>query len=147
MIHLRPDQLAAFQARYDTGLLDRIVQHVTVEHADVVGGFPEPLVREMVANGLARARRYGLTWESSLTAFVALMFTVAPNFDEQPAIHRVLMNDRLPPDERFELLQRIRDRHWRDAQHRYDERAWFPELYDDDPEDRGPVVRIRRIQR
>lgn len=147
MIHLRPEQLAAFQARYDIGLLDRIVQHVTTEHAEVVDGFPEPLVREMVGNGLARARRYGLTWESSLTGFVALMFTVAPNFDEQPAIHRVLMNARLRPDERFELLQRIRDRHWRDAQHLYDERAWFPELYDDDLEDGAPVVRIRRIQR
>lgn len=147
MIQIRTEQIAAFQAQYDTGLLARVVHHIRAEHHDVVEGFPESLVREMVQNGLLRARRYGLTWESNLTAFVSLMFVIAPNFDEQPAIHRVLTRADLPPDERFGRMERVRDRHWRDAQHRYDERAWFPELYDNDPDDGAHPIRIRRVQR
>jgi hypothetical protein len=144
MIRLLPEQIAALEAQYERRMVDRIVQHIAVEHDDIVAGFPEPLLREMVENGIARARRHGLTWESNLTAFVALMFTVAPNFDEQPAIQRVMSNERLPADERFGLLARLRGRHWRDARSRYDERAWFPELYEDPPA--VPAFRIRIVR-
>lgn len=144
MIQLRPEQIAAFQRQAETGLLDRIVQHVRTEHAVIVNGFPDPTVREMVQNGIARARRYGLTWESSLTAFVGLMFAVAPNFDEQPAIHGVLTDGHFAADERIERLLRLRDRHWNDARSRYDERAWFPELYSQGGD--GPEPRRFRIK-
>lgn len=147
MIRIRPEQIATFQAQYSAELLDRVVHHIRTEHSDVVEGFPESLVRKMVQNGLIRARRYRLTGEADLTTFVSLMFMIAPNFDEQPAIHRVLTRADLPPDERFGRVGRVRDRHWRDAQHRYDERAWFPELYDNDPDGGTPSIRIRRVQR
>jgi len=33
----------------------------------------------MAANGISRARRYGISVESAIAAFVDLMFSVAPN--------------------------------------------------------------------
>ena len=149
MIQIRPEVLAAFQAQSEAALLDRVAEHVRAEHAHIVEGLPEPLVREMVANGLARARRHGLSAESSLTAFVALMFEIAPNFDEHPAARSVLTDARLLPDDRVEaLIPRLKERHWREARHRYDERAWFPELHDGGEDDDGGARRIRiRIRR
>ena len=146
MIHIRPELLAAFLAQCESALVARVTGFMQETQSEIVAGFPEPLLREMVENGLSRARRYDLSAESSLTAFVALMFQVAPNFDEQPVVQRVLTDARLPPDDRIDALtRRVKTRHWRDAQRRYDERAWFPELYEEDEGGTSAVrIRIRR---
>jgi hypothetical protein len=47
------------------------------------------------------------------------MFEVAPTFDEQPAIARVLEDESLPPDRRMEALwDRTTDEDWEEAEAR-----------------------------
>ena len=81
----------------------------------------------MVRCGVGQARSYGMTWESSLAAFVVLMFEVAPNFEEHPLIRRVLQLPSVPPDSRIEeLWKRTLDVHWQAARQNYDPDAWHP---------------------
>jgi len=79
----------------------------------------------MVQNGIDRARGHGLGWESSLAAFVVIMFVAAPNFDQHPLIKRVLQDDDAPPDARIERLwHRISNQNWRAVEAYYDPNAW-----------------------
>lgn len=130
---IRKEQMEAFEPQAEAAFVDRVVMHLREEHAEAVGRLPDDVLQEMINNGLARGRKYGLSWESSLTAFVALMFEIAPNFDEHPRIQQVLRDESVPPDSRIDmLLERISDQDWEEAERRYDANAWFPDLQEDD---------------
>lgn len=132
-MRIRPEQFDVFQPRADEQFVGRVVEHLRRAHPDVVGRLPAGVLCEMAQGGLARARRYGLTLESSITAFITLMFLVAPNFDEHPLIRHVLSDERLQPDERVAALRdRVSPGSWEKAERRYDPRAWFPELREED---------------
>src|ERR1700676_2824093 len=47
-------------------------------------------LERLVSYGIKRAKKYGLAWKSSLTAFVAIMFEISPNFDSVPMIATIL---------------------------------------------------------
>jgi hypothetical protein len=86
---------------------------------------PEDAVFGMVMSGMNRARDHGLTIDSDIATFVSLMFSFAPNFDAQPAIHAVLSDERFSPNERLELLiEQTTDEQWDEAEESYDETAW-----------------------
>ena len=126
MVRIRAEQLQAFQPLAEAAFVNRVVQHLREYHASVVERLPDDMLRERVRYGLSRARQYGLSWESSLTAFVALMFEIAPNFDEHPRIQYVLRDERVPPNSRIDALQeRVSEQDWEEAEQRYDEDAWF----------------------
>lgn len=136
---IRPEQFEAFQRVADEAFAEQVVDHVLWEHAEElvqigettleVAEISDVVLREMVREAIRRARSYGLRWESTLTAFVALMFVIAPNFDEHPLIQRVLRNDREPPDSRIDLLMaEISDESWDAAKENYDPHAWKVEL-------------------
>jgi hypothetical protein len=53
------------------------------------------------------------------------MFIIAPNFDQQPGIHRVLTDASLPPDRRVDdLYARTTDADWEEAADHPDESVW-----------------------
>jgi hypothetical protein len=108
----------------EPAFVGRLVQHFQLHHLDLIYHLPEPLLRERLRIGLAAGRSYGLTWEYSLTVFVAHMFRIHPEFHLQPAIHRVLDDAEIEPDERISALPaRVSNRDWEEAARR------------DDPED------------
>jgi hypothetical protein len=54
------------------------------------------------------------------------MFEIAPNFDEHPAIQRVLGDKLIPADKRFDLLfEIVPDEAWDGVEENYDADAWF----------------------
>jgi hypothetical protein len=135
MLKIRPENLRAFQPQAEAAAADRIAEHIRKEHADCVvdlpGGvftvrqIPDEQLREMVRNGIARARRHGMSTEASLASFVVLMFVVAPNFDDHPLIERVLKDEAAPPDSRIALLwERTSEQNWDAAKENYDAGAW-----------------------
>ncbi|MDQ3684472.1 MAG: hypothetical protein M3430_02560 [Acidobacteriota bacterium] len=129
MLKIRPEQIEVFQPQAEVAFIERLMAHLRQEHASVVGRLPDDVLKDMVESGLTRARQYGLTWESNLTAFVALMFEVAPNFDEHPLIQRILTDENVPPDDRIDvLIERTTEQNWEAAKEGYDADAWFPEL-------------------
>lgn len=79
-----------------------------------------------VRHCIARARSYGLSWESSITAFVLHMLSIGPEFDKQPVIQRVLRDESIPVDDRMTaMLGLVDDDDWEEAAALGDEKAYW----------------------
>jgi hypothetical protein len=135
MLILRPEQLAVFKPVADEQFADRVIAYVRRKHAravvrlvngpTLVARLSDETLMKMVQLGIERARSYDLTWESSITTFVTLMFTVAPNFDRHQPIVAALQNAEFPADERMQKLwTRITSTNWEEARNNYDVSAW-----------------------
>lgn len=135
MVIIRPEQLEAFQPAAEVAFERRVAEYLRENHAEEFVIIPsgehqvqdlddETLLR-MVRAGVERARSYGMAGESAITAFIILMFTVAPNFDEHPLIRRTLIDVRDEPDQKIDkLLEQTTDENWEVSQEGYDARAW-----------------------
>lgn len=129
MYKLRADQIESLERDAERRFLVRLVDHLRQHHADIVAQFPEDILREMAESGLRRAKSHGLTEESSVTAFVSLMFEIAPNFDEHPTVRQVLEDEDLDADDRMEdLLEAVSEEEWEEAHEAYDANVWFADL-------------------
>lgn len=137
MLTIRQEQLDAFERVTEAAFERRVLTYLLENHVDAVvrlpaGEFgvaelPEELLQEIVRSGIARARTHDLTWESTVTAFVVIMFTVAPNFDEHPLIRRALNDARFEPNARLdEMWDSTSNENWETARASYDPAAWIP---------------------
>jgi hypothetical protein len=104
----------------------RLVFHFQRYHLETIYLLPEELLQKRLEHCLVRGRKWGLTWEYSLTVFAAHMMTIHPEFDEQPEIRAALGNASLgEPDERIdELPANVPDEAWDAAEARGN-----PEIY------------------
>jgi hypothetical protein len=110
-----------------------IIRHLQRECRDSVRDLDPVSLREMVSNGLVRARSHGLHKPMDLTAFISIMFEIGPNFDEQPDISRALRNPAIPADQRFGfMLGHVSEEAWEEAQRHRRSEAWFPDLLTDE---------------
>jgi hypothetical protein len=134
-LKIRQEQIEAFQPAADAGFVRRLAEYLRSAHSEsvvripsgslAVSRIPSLALSRMVQNGIARGRRYDLTSESSLAAFVAIMFVAAPNFDSHPLIQIVLQDPDVAPDRRIEnLWRRISLQNWRAVEAYYDASAW-----------------------
>ena len=129
MLTIRKEQMDQMLTHDESRLIDFVVGHVQRECRDSVRDIDPRSLREMVSNGMTRARRHGLTGPRDLTAFVAIMFEIAPNFDDQPDIRRALGDSSVLIEQRFDrMLERVPDWAWEEAQRYKVSAAWFPEL-------------------
>ncbi len=121
----------------ELAFVERTIEHFRDYHEETVGLLDDDELRRRVARGIERGRGWGLTWEYSLTVFVAHMFEICPTFDEHPAIRRVLSDALLPPDERIDaLLERVKDEEWEEIVQDCDpEGAWRSLMQEDQEED------------
>ncbi len=135
MSQVRDEQMQVFQAEADVVFQNRLASEIRTRQADTVvrlpgatmavRELPEATLREMVGDGIERARGYGMTSEAGLACFVVLMFVVAPNFDEHPAIKRRLTEEKIQPDARVQGLPKtVAEPDWEDARSRYEPGAW-----------------------
>ena len=135
MLIIRPEQFEAFQPVAEAAFVRRIVELLREENGEAVVQLPNEivLVRQLsdgrlypiVRAGIARARKYGMDWESSITPFIVLMFVVAPNFDGHPLIQRILNDEKVDANSRVdELWERTSDDNWDAARKNYDPAAW-----------------------
>jgi hypothetical protein len=136
MFTISREQLEPFGAAAEEGFERRLADHLRRNHHGVkvelpsgptmVGQLPEPVLRGLIRAAVARGRRYGLLNESSISAFVVLTFVVAPNFDDQPAIRRVLTDDNVAADWRVNRLWvQTSPRDWEEAKKGYDPGRWL----------------------
>jgi hypothetical protein len=89
----------------DPAFVERVMTHLRRYHLEAIYKLPVEVLRRRVSAGIEKGRGHGLTWEYSLTVFVAHMIRIHPRFDEQPAIARELRNpERGEPDERIDAL-------------------------------------------
>jgi hypothetical protein len=123
MMRIRKAQMAALAER---SFLDESVQHFRLMYEEFVDELSDAELRARIQHGFARARAWGLTWEYSLTLFVAHMITINPRFDDQPAIRRVLQDTSLPANERMDaMFDRVTDEDWDEAARMVDPEAYW----------------------
>jgi len=117
MLKIGKRQMETLDRAIDAAYARDVARYIRAEHEALVRSLPEAELLRRVEIGIGRAKRYGMTWDATITAFVAIMFEVAPAFDEQPAIQRVLRDDRLPADVRIDALwDRTTDEDWDEAE-------------------------------
>lgn len=137
MLKVRPEQMEAFQPVADSHFVQRVGQFLRERHAQTVVRLPQgptlisrlsdSLLSELVKNGLECARSYGLSWESSISGFIVLMFKAAPNFHQHAAVNASLTDSQIPPDERVkDILAKTSAAVWTEIKDSYDPAAWQP---------------------
>lgn len=96
-------------------LVDHIVTHLGEEQPELIAELGDEELRRRVVAGIARAHRHRFVQPESVTAFVTLMFLVAPDFDQHPAIARALRLHGAEADRLRLLFQRTREQDWDEA--------------------------------
>ena len=101
MLKIRPEQLGAMQ---EARLEAAIRQHLGGHHAAAIAALSTDECTQLVRDGIAHARGYGMSSPSSIGAFVAIMAEIGPGFDRTPALRQALSDPSVAPDERIKLL-------------------------------------------
>src|SRR5678815_3048742 len=104
MLVIRRSQLEEFIAPDDAVLVSVVRRAVQAANGSRVQVYEDQQLDAMVKIGIDRARSRGLEFAEDIAAFVAIMFEVAPRFDEQLDISAVLAADTLPPNLNLETL-------------------------------------------
>jgi hypothetical protein len=139
---VRKEQMDVMAAVAEVNFERKIAEHLRASYADSIvklpdgGEFPirdllENTLSELIRVGISKARRYEVTNQSSTAAFVALMFDVAPNFDEHRVCGVLLGDeDKAPNDRVDELLTVLTEKHWDSIRKDYDSNAWIEKVED-----------------
>jgi hypothetical protein len=129
MLVIRQEQIDALIKGTDEEFVEFLVGHVKQEFPEKAAERDEETLREMVRGGIKRAERHGFTTAEDITAFISIMFEIAPNFDEHPQIKTVLDDEQFAPEARLERLWSplVTEEAWEEAEKNYNENAWFPE--------------------
>ena len=137
-LSVRAEQKSVIESVAQENFVRRIAAHLREDYAasavtlpggekTTVGQMPDETLYDLIRTGIARARGYGMTFESSISAFTAVMFEVSPNFDTH-RLSQVLLNDEeVEPNKRLdELLGVLTEKNWESIRADYDPNAWKP---------------------
>jgi len=109
----------------DEELVELVYDHLCENQPDAVASLSDAEIQRRAKIGVARARGHGLDTEGAIAAFVSLMFLVAPNFDQNPAIAAVLRDSKSKADDRMKkLFERTREEDWEAAAAASDPSVW-----------------------
>jgi len=138
-LSIRAEQIAVVEAVAEENFVRRLAAHLLDEYPNAVvtlpgdekftvAQLPEETLHELARVAVARARGYGKTFESAISAFTAVMFEISPNFDAH-RLCQVLFNDEeVEPNRRIdEVLNVLTEKNWESIRADYDPQAWKPE--------------------
>ncbi|HEY0429900.1 MAG TPA: hypothetical protein VGC76_19105 [Pyrinomonadaceae bacterium] len=127
MLIIRKEQIQYFIAETDAELIELIARAIRVGNGERVLEYSDETVERMVKIGIARARAHDFERAEDIAAFVAVMFEIAPNFDENAEVKAILDDTNFSVEERFkQLWGRTSDKLWVELENEYDARIWFP---------------------
>ncbi|WP_437296950.1 hypothetical protein [Sorangium sp. So ce426] len=136
MFKIHTNQMDVFREREKTNFINRLVDYLLHAHPETevklpenqkapLQSLPRAVLHAMVRGGVARAERYGMTWESNVTAFVVIMFIASPNFDGHPCVRRTLCRSETDPNLRLDMLwEETSDDIWDAVTTGYDASSW-----------------------
>lgn len=125
LLDLGRTQLDQCAKAIERDLIKVIYWHLRNHHAKVIQHLDRTLLEKRVVVTVERGRRYGFQTISDLAGFSALMFELAPNFDEHPSFRRILLDPETLPELKLRRLsQQISEKDWREALLQYDKIFW-----------------------
>lgn len=126
MLIVREEQIQRFIAKDELEIVKLIVQTIRNVNPERVSIYDDKKLEEMVKIGIERAESHDLELAEDIAAFVALMFEVAPNFDEQKEIKKVFADTNYIGSEKLaDLWKRTSDEAWKEAEELYRADVWF----------------------
>lgn len=129
LVQLRESQLKLCAEAIDRDLVKVIYWHMRNHHSRPVQFLDREGLEARVQVAIQCARRYGLGTISDLAGYAALMFELAPNFDQHPSFKRVLEDQTVPNETKMRRLsQVISDAEWNEAAASYDRDYWVKAL-------------------
>jgi len=138
-LSIRAEQKFVVEAVAEENFVRRLAAHLLNEYPKTVvilpgdekftvDELPGAALYELVGAGIARARSYDMTFESSISAFTAIMFEVCPNFDTHRLCQVLLNDEEVEPDNRIdEVLNVLTEKNWETIRADYDPNAWKTE--------------------
>ena len=135
---VRHEQMDVMQAVAEANFERQLARHLRESYSGsvvklpdggefTVGDLLEDTLIQLIRVAIAKARRYEMTLQSSIASFVALMFDVAPNFDEHRLCEVLFGDEEKPPDSRMEdILTVLTEKNWEAIRNDYDTQAWVP---------------------
>ncbi|MGI9331737.1 MAG: hypothetical protein ACR2RL_01145 [Gammaproteobacteria bacterium] len=131
MLRISDEQLDQALYADDRDLVEHVVAFLRQHCAPLVEGFPDQSLNRMTAVSLERARGHGLQGPEDLAHFAALMWEVAPNFDEQPEIAALLADPTLAHKSRLaSVVERTPIDALYAAEAAHDASVWNPPAHD-----------------
>jgi len=125
MLAIRAPQMRVFEQQAEDRFIAELAAHFRREFAVDTGELSAADLETLMRAAVARARKHGLTWESSISGFITLMFNIAPNFDEHPAFRRALSDPALDEEDRIgAIFHRVNPEQWAEAEDAFDDAAW-----------------------
>jgi hypothetical protein len=132
LLVIREEQMQVFDSVSEANFERRLAGLVREIQPELVSELDEDDLLACVRVGIERARGHGLDSEQSIGIFVGWMLEIAPNFDEQPNIRKVLTYPGLAPEQRLELVGRLAtEEDWEEAAEMYNEDVSGPETAED----------------
>lgn len=133
---IRSEQMEVFESAAEEDFVRRLTAHLRENYATSVVRLPDQespvaeLLEEtldlLVQRSIAHARLYELSFESSISAFTALKFAVAPNFDKNSVSKLCLRDESIEPNARLdELLKVLTENQWAKIRDDYNADAWL----------------------
>ena len=124
MLVIRQEQFDAFSQKKKDHFVDRILEHLQSKYPESLENLSRRTIRERIHVGLKKASHYGFASKRDLCAFVSIMFTIAPNFDQQSLIQECLTDEEVAGVNRLNLIMSIcSEEDWAEARENYDESA------------------------
>ncbi|MBN9663817.1 MAG: hypothetical protein J0H49_36795 [Acidobacteria bacterium] len=97
-------------------LLDHVFDYLCEEQPETVADIADDEIRRRAALGIRRAQGHGIEQPEAITAYVSLMFLVAPDFDVHPKIGKVLADTSVPAALRMkQIFSRTSEADWEEA--------------------------------
>ena len=114
MLTIRKAQMEEF-GRHRSAVFEQVaIDHVRKLFAEDCVARTEVQLRELIRNGIARGRSYGLTASKDLLTFIDHMFILGPEFDDKPEYswaRDVLTNTQFSSETKADLLIRLTMKH------------------------------------
>lgn len=131
------EQMSVFQKRKEDDFARRLSAHLrekyetTVvrlsEKETTVSELSDEELNALVHVCIKRAQKFGISYESAIAAFTAIMFDAAPNFPEHEIARLHLKDENVKPNSRVDnLLEQLTVEDWKTIKRAYDVNAWKP---------------------
>jgi len=125
MLVIRKEQMEVFQNLSDKAFAAKIISCLRQSHPEWFADIPEDSLVTRTLCAIRRSRRYHLGSDEDVVTFVALMFSVAPDFDTHPPIHAVLTDQNISVSHRIAaLLCLVAPADWDRVRERPSAEAW-----------------------
>lgn len=132
---IRKEQMSVFQKLAEVEFARRLSAHLREKHPETVVRLPDKEatvsaltdeeLNELVNISIKRAQKFGISYESTIAAFTAMMFDAAPNFSEHERAGPILKDKNVEPNSRIDkLLEQLTAEDWKKIKRDYDVNAW-----------------------